>query len=426
MAETANDRKKMRAQLKKLPYGKIVLWMVILGLIAIIVYSLFLLLKKPACWGNFVSTLAVGMMFAGGSMMAGALLGFLFGIPRTLQERGPSDGSEANGGNYAPNTNLEQISDWLTKILVGVGLTQLTTLPGKIWNLAELVGKGLGGTQAATIMGLGILTYYFFLGLIVGYLATRLLLIGLLREFEHEDLTTRMKDLKTELENSKSVVEQLESQTYRAASKALDVGVQMLAVQYLASNEPEREDAAHQIERMIPKASPETTREVFASTVSAFRHGLERDHALQMERTIRIIEALIAKDPEAATHEHHAMLGIARSRQRHPDWVGAESELTKAITLRDQVGDAGAREYEAYRAICRIQMDDALRAKKPSDQKVREDILKDLQFASGADPHALRFLRNTDRDLIQEWLQINNVPPEEHDSWELAGPRREF
>ncbi len=37
--------------------------------------------------------------------------------------------SHSNKVNYRSNTNLEQISDWLTKILVGVGLTQQTFFP---------------------------------------------------------------------------------------------------------------------------------------------------------------------------------------------------------------------------------------------------------------------------------------------------------
>jgi hypothetical protein len=80
----------------------------------------------------------------------GVLLGFLFGIPRTLQQELPPSSSPPapaaspqspervfTGANWSyqqtVNTNLEQISDWLTKILVGVGFTQLHQLPSQLW-----------------------------------------------------------------------------------------------------------------------------------------------------------------------------------------------------------------------------------------------------------------------------------------------------
>src|ERR1700730_13401118 len=52
-------------------------------------------------------------------MALGWAVGFLFGVPRV----------GSTPASTRINTNLEQISDWLTKILVGVGLTQLHKLP---------------------------------------------------------------------------------------------------------------------------------------------------------------------------------------------------------------------------------------------------------------------------------------------------------
>jgi hypothetical protein len=83
------------------------------------------------------------------SAIIGAFLGFLFGIPRSLQHaarqtasgaetkvemnastaKGLNDTNNANGANatrrfFATNTNLEDISDWITKIIVGLSLVQ--------------------------------------------------------------------------------------------------------------------------------------------------------------------------------------------------------------------------------------------------------------------------------------------------------------
>ncbi len=69
------------------------------------------------------SVFSVACMSAGASMLGGGLFGFLFGIPRSLQAQkdevaasGREPAAEKPSG-YGPNTNLEQISDWLTKIL---------------------------------------------------------------------------------------------------------------------------------------------------------------------------------------------------------------------------------------------------------------------------------------------------------------------
>ena len=61
------------------------------------------------------------------------------------------------GMNYPVNTNLEQVSDWLAKIIVGVTLPQLTVLP-------EWLGK--------------------VAGFLAGYLMTRLYLASALKRAE--------------------------------------------------------------------------------------------------------------------------------------------------------------------------------------------------------------------------------------------------
>src|SRR5262245_8259356 len=57
-----------------------------------------------------LGALGAGALLAGAAALVGALLGFLFGIPRTLQ----ADPSHPEEGRSTVNTNLEQISDWLT------------------------------------------------------------------------------------------------------------------------------------------------------------------------------------------------------------------------------------------------------------------------------------------------------------------------
>jgi hypothetical protein len=126
----------------------------------------------------------------------GVLAGFLFGIPKTLQEAPATNGKPSH--RTQTNTNLEQISDWLTKILIGVGLTQLTVLPGKVQDTAEYLADAINskspGTGAVVTM---ILVYFAIAGFLWGYLVTRLILQPALDRIEPDpDLVERLINAK--------------------------------------------------------------------------------------------------------------------------------------------------------------------------------------------------------------------------------------
>jgi hypothetical protein len=89
------------------------------------------------------------------SFMGGGILGFLFGIPRyaaSPSERKSLSDTEASAVKYQANTNLEQISDWLTKILVGVGLTQFRPIGEAFGRLFERVGASISSSSSATVV----------------------------------------------------------------------------------------------------------------------------------------------------------------------------------------------------------------------------------------------------------------------------------
>jgi tetratricopeptide (TPR) repeat protein len=123
----------------------------------------------------------------------GALIGFLFGIPRSPNGGPPATpvatnkppsletaAPEASGnGQSAPtstvNTNLEQISDWLTKIIVGATLVQFQKVPEAINRAATFIGNSLGGPDEKFFAG-GLLVYFVIFGFLGSYLLTRLYL----------------------------------------------------------------------------------------------------------------------------------------------------------------------------------------------------------------------------------------------------------
>ncbi|HKB41777.1 MAG TPA: hypothetical protein VKD72_35455, partial [Gemmataceae bacterium] len=85
-------------------------------------------------------------------------------------------------------TNLEQISDWLTKIIVGVGLVQLTSLPEKSLELGSFLATAFGRTTVPSAIILVILYYFGIFAFLLGYLWTR---ISLTTEFSRTEATAR-------------------------------------------------------------------------------------------------------------------------------------------------------------------------------------------------------------------------------------------
>jgi hypothetical protein len=102
----------------------------------------------------------------------GALLGFLFGIPQYLA-RGAA-AAPADKASYQPNTNLTQVSDWLTKIIIGVGLVQFGQLTHTIGDLGDSLEPSLGGSPNGKAFGIAVVVGFFVIGFLCSYLYTRL------------------------------------------------------------------------------------------------------------------------------------------------------------------------------------------------------------------------------------------------------------
>lgn len=137
--------------------------------------------------GTALEVLGYGALLGVASLAVGGLLGFLFGIPRTIQ----SEDKPKDEYRQVVNTNLEQISDWLTKILVGVGLTQLNNLPLKMWALADRLKSGLNDNQAITTC---VVLNFLVCGFFAGYLLTRLFLAGAFTAAERTELLLAKAD----------------------------------------------------------------------------------------------------------------------------------------------------------------------------------------------------------------------------------------
>ncbi|MEV7020849.1 hypothetical protein [Kitasatospora sp. NPDC093558] len=132
------------------------------GLLGLVLFSL----GRAHAW----QALGGGLVVVGASSVVGGALGFLFGVPRVR------NGSGEPQGSYAPNTNLEQVSDWLTKVLLGVGLTQLGSLGERLHQLGSALAPALGGEDAAVPFSAALVLYFTVFGFLAGWLVTRLAL----------------------------------------------------------------------------------------------------------------------------------------------------------------------------------------------------------------------------------------------------------
>ncbi len=165
--------------------------------------------------GVITATLAV----FGAALALGSLLGFLFGIPgfsgrRVSINRPGAVAFNTGGAAVAENkpviehdfvsasnaaapptepeppdsgpdqhtdpSNLEQVSDWVTKLLLGGGLTQIQQIPPKIWEWSGAAAVGINpaasgaALQAEQAFAAAMMLYAFVLGFFGGYLITKL------------------------------------------------------------------------------------------------------------------------------------------------------------------------------------------------------------------------------------------------------------
>ena len=126
-------------------------------------------------WRECLRILGVGIAIGGASILTDLTFGFIFCYPRV--KRGDVANAAQSANEIADNSSLADISDWLTKIIVGVGLVELYKLPSFLHHLSIILAPGLvsdgGSLAAAQVFGLALLLYFFPLGFMFGYIWTR-------------------------------------------------------------------------------------------------------------------------------------------------------------------------------------------------------------------------------------------------------------
>jgi hypothetical protein len=170
-------------------------WVALLGMVLLAGYSL-----AQKSWIVFTAGALVSLSV----ITLTTLAGFIFGLPRyssvltvpisatasTPQSRAEMAAQVgAVSSPFTPSNNLEQISDWFTKLLLGAGLVQLGTIKQWTGNLVEGLASAFtinGATSpAARVVAGGLIALYGGLGFLFGYISTTLWYSGRLGRFAH-------------------------------------------------------------------------------------------------------------------------------------------------------------------------------------------------------------------------------------------------
>jgi len=170
-----------------------------------IVISVLLLISLPCnkLPGGITFLIVAGASFAGGST-----IGFLFGFPRAEKYRyDKKDDSDhkTKENSYSDNTNLEEVSDWLTKIIVGLTLIKLKTIISWI----DLSAHSIAYTYSCESKGTGInfyvfgyctIIFYFLAGAGLLYVWTRTNLSIIFTRSKYAQLVADKKELITQVQ----------------------------------------------------------------------------------------------------------------------------------------------------------------------------------------------------------------------------------
>lgn len=326
-------------------------------------------------WKSALQLAANSLILGGAALLVGGLLGFLFAIPRRDTDRP----AESNGSHYSANTNLEQISDWLTKILVGVGLTQMREIGATLSSVAYFFAPALAGDAQAQPFALCVIVYFSTSGFMFAYLWSRIYL-GHVMDLAEVTHTVQLE-----------VQEQANDDAHALSSAEQQLAPQMGAPPV----------DLKRLREAIIKASPSVKVRIFYKASKVRAENWRTDRPL-MERTIPIFEALVESDPEKRFHKNFGQLGFALTEKTRPDSKRAEEMLTEAIQIRGPWDEGiGWVWYEFCRAVCRIRQDPNFEQDKPATPDVRARIVEDLRVLERSGQHGKS-------DVIAKWAQLND------------------
>lgn len=331
-----------------------------------------------------------GLMLAGASGLVGAFMGFLFGIPRSKQLQGQVLAEDGNSQReYLENTNLEQISDWLTKIIVGLTLVQfneLKTFVTEVGKLFSPVFLSVSQSETAGAIGVAVILYFTIAGFLFGFLWTRIHLENVLRQQSAIGLL-----------DVKRIWEGFQEQADTASTTAYE-----LTDDYLDPSADPNAEKFDNLKDKIARSSPVVRAMIFDRARKVRRDNWRAggDHNL-IERTVPIFEGLIIAK-HGRQHRNYGQLGYALNATAQPNWAAAQEALEKALELQGE-DDSGRGYYELNLAIALINQDPAFLVNKASGVDSTNRITELLVPAGQA-------VDLNDVPAIAKWAKLNGYP----------------
>jgi hypothetical protein len=326
---------------------------------------------------NPVAATCTGLMIAFAAALGAGLVGFIFGMPYARDTTGAApilqnstdegQKAQAAANAYRPNTSLEQISDWLTKILVGVGLVEINQAPEVLSRVVRFLAPSLDvGAQARPIVA-ATLIFFSVCGFLFGFLWARLYLR---RWFVLYDQEAFKKELVQELSR------------FSADGRAI-----ALSTQQLERREDEPPVLQAKLVAAFSSASSSMKSKIFLQASAASEDTKCFDYqTVKNPGAISIFEALIADDSEKRYHRNHAELSMALDRRGPPDLKAAIEAMSTAIARRDALGRGGWRYWEFRRALNRIKLSSKVPSHEASDPAMHKAISDDLEAVRAENP----------------------------------------
>jgi len=316
--------------------GRVYVALLELALIGIIILSVS---------QQFGRTTISALMFSLAFFLLGGLLGFLFGIPRTFarlsSETEAVDVQEDAQRFLETNSNLVQVSDWLTKILVGVALVQLGSLPGMLGSFGDYA-EGAFGYDAH--LATASMLFFSIDGFLVGYLATRLILQNAFSSIER-NLIEEVGAVRQKLDNYQENQAQRDERDYEAITAVHG---------YLATERSPTRNETKDLSTLIRQASAQSRALIYGIAREKRRAASGGEKQILLRRTVDIFNVLL--DLDATHYRVCAELGYAYKDLKPPENEQAEQMLSQAIKFR---GDDTPNRYIAFefnRAIVRMRL----------------------------------------------------------------------
>jgi hypothetical protein len=154
--------------------------------------------------GSGAAQVGVGLAILLSAFLVGALVGFLFSLPRVLARgnaeaaisadqagRTPVAANEGQGRNLLQtNSNLERVSDWLTTLLIGIALADISKIDSGLFRFRTFIAETSGPCGATCSILPALAPMLLIIGAVLGflsmYLYTRIEIARLFRNVEDE------------------------------------------------------------------------------------------------------------------------------------------------------------------------------------------------------------------------------------------------